>query len=317
MSDILFTYEVIISLLVNGAIFTVLTIAFINTIYILKNYREGTATQIQYKLEKRSYLITTIVYLSLSVKILLLPYFTVTIDELSNIISGAMCGAGVISANSYGKPLILLKIVLVIFMMLWLTLNRYDLQSKGFRYFKDKMRFFIAIYLFVSVEIVLEYLFFTNLSTQNPVSCCSTLYKSTQYSNGVPFNISTIKLVISFYIIYLLLMLSNYFQKKYIAVFFSFLYNYIGYLSIVYFFSGYIYQLPSHKCPYCLLQSDYYFIGYAIYSSMIVATYYSLSLLFFFQIKDVFQKNMMWYSLATFFISYNFVYYLLINRTFL
>jgi len=318
LSDILFSYEVIISFFISITVFMILLVAFINTLYILKNYKQDRTTQLQYKLEKLSYLITTIVYISLIIKIIVLPYFTVTLEKLSTMISGAMCGAGVISANIYGEPLILLKLSLVILMMLWLTLNRYDLQSKGFIYFKLKMIFFLVIFFLLSIEIVLEYLFFTNLSTQNPVSCCSTLYNSTQYNNQLPFNISILELVISFYTLYILIMLSSYVKQRYLVAFLSPVYAYVSYLSIVYFFSSYIYELPSHRCPYCLLQSDYYFIGYAIYFSMIIATYYALSSFFFVdRDKEVFYKSMFWYSIATFFISFNFVYYILINRTFL
>ena len=315
MSDILLSYEVIITLFVTIILFITLSIAFFNTLYILHHYEKDATSELQYKLEKKSYLVTTIIYISFIIKVILLPYFTFTIDELSNIITGAMCGAGVIGANSYGEPLMVLKIFIIIMMMLWLTLNRYDLESKNFQYFKQKMLFFIFIFVLLGVEIVLEYLFFTNLTTQDPVSCCSTLYSSSQDINPLPFNISIPTLIGSFYLVYISILLVSYFQKKYLLFIASLIYTYLAYLSIVYFFSTYIYELPSHKCPYCLLQSEYYFIGYIIYSSIIIALFYTLNTLLF--NKKLFKKNMVWYSVATFFISLNFILYLVINRTFL
>jgi len=315
LSDILFSYEVTITLFIGFILFIILSIAFLNSVYILKNYQQGSSSQLQYKLEKKSYLVTSIIYIALIIKIVLLPYFTFTINELSNIIPGAMCGAGVISANSYGEPLIILKIFIIIMTMLWISLNRYDLESKNFKYFKRKIWFFIFIFSLLVIEIVLEYLFFTSLTTVSPVSCCSTLYSTAQDSNPLPFNISTFELVSSFYLAYIFIMLSSYFQKRYLLAPLSLIYIYLSYLSIVYFFSTYVYQLPSHKCPYCLLQSEYYFIGYVIYSSVIIATFYALSSVIF--KKNVFKKNMLWYTLSTLFISLNFVLYLIINRTFL
>jgi len=318
LSNILFSYEVILSLFITISLFIVLGVAFFNTIYILKYYKKNRTSTLQYKLEKHSYLIVTIIYISLMIKVLFLPYFIFTIDKLSNIISGAMCGAGVIGANIYGEPLIILKLVIILVTMLWLRLHRYDLIVKGFIYFKKKMWLFIFIFILLVIELILEYLFFTNLSIQNPVSCCSTLYKSTQNSNQLPFNLSIFQLVIGFYLSYILLLISSYFQKRYIVTFLSFVYIYMSYFSIVYFFSSYIYQLPSHKCPYCLLQSDYYFIGYGIYGSIIMATYYALNSFFFYQMdKKLFFKIAIWYSISVAFISYNFILYLAINKTFL
>ena len=36
-------------------------------------------------------------------------------------------------------------------------------------------------------------------------------------------------------------------------------------VSIVTFISPYIYELPAHHCPFCLLQREYGFIGYPLY----------------------------------------------------
>jgi len=38
-----------------------------------------------------------------------------------------------------------------------------------------------------------------------------------------------------------------------------------AYYSIVYFFGTYIYELPTHKCPFCMLQDHYYFVGYLVW----------------------------------------------------
>ena len=317
LSDILLSYEVGINLFVEILLLLLLSIAFINTLYILKRYKRDSATELQYSLEKKSYLILSIIQISLIIKIILLPFFTYTLDKLSNIIPGAMCGAGVVSANTYGEPLIVLKIFLIITTMLWLTLNREDLHTKESRYFKHKMWFFIIIYIFILLEMLLELLFYTNLSTVNPVSCCSTLYTSTQDSNPLPFNISILQLISSFYLIYLALVLSAYYKKRFLFLSLCILFTYISYLSLVYFFSTYIYQLPTHKCPYCLLQSDYYYIGYFIYSSYILALFTSMSAVIYTFTPKSFNISILFYSLFLFFVSINYILYLIINRTLL
>jgi hypothetical protein len=39
--------------------------------------------------------------------------------------------------------------------------------------------------------------------------------------------------------------------------------------SIFSFISLYIYELPTHACPFCLLQKEYHFIGYPLYLTLL------------------------------------------------
>jgi len=43
------------------------------------------------------------------------------------------------------------------------------------------------------------------------------------------------------------------------------------------FFSTYVYQLPTHHCPFCLLQKDYYYVGYILYATLYVGTFFGIS----------------------------------------
>ncbi len=316
MADVLLSYEVSVNIFIQSVLFALLSVAFFKSAFILKYFRANASSALQYSLEKSSYLVITILQLALLLKIILLPFFTYTLNALSQIIPGAMCGAGVASANAYGEILIVLKIVIVLATMLWLTLNAEDLRSKNFKYFKKKLYFFLLLYAFIAIEMVLELLFFTELTTVNPVLCCSNLY-SAEDNNPLPFNISTLTLVVSFYATYALLLLASYLRKRYLLASLGLLYLYISYLSVVYFFSTYVYQLPTHKCPYCLLQADYYYIGYFIYSSLIIATFYSLKSALFSFSNDAYRLSALWYTLSVFFISINCVLYLITNKTIL
>jgi hypothetical protein len=43
------------------------------------------------------------------------------------------------------------------------------------------------------------------------------------------------------------------------------------------FISPYIYELPTHRCPFCILQKEYGYIGYLIYATLLGATILGLS----------------------------------------
>jgi hypothetical protein len=74
------------------------------------------------------------------------------------------------------------------------------------------------------------------------------------------------------------------------------------------FFGTYIYELPSHRCPFCYLQSDYYYVGYLIYALLFLGTFYGVVVLFkekFFKVSFI--ANVLFVVLIS---GYVLVYYL-------
>ncbi|MCD8478146.1 MAG: hypothetical protein LRY68_09925, partial [Sulfurospirillum sp.] len=47
-----------------------------------------------------------------------------------------------------------------------------------------------------------------------------------------------------------------------VYLFSNLLFLFFAIVSLILFFSTYVYELPTHHCPFCLLQSDYYGVGY-------------------------------------------------------
>jgi hypothetical protein len=42
----------------------------------------------------------------------------------------------------------------------------------------------------------------------------------------------------------------------------------VAYYAVIYFFGTYIYALPTHKCPFCMFQKEYYYVGYLVWGSL-------------------------------------------------
>jgi hypothetical protein len=42
--------------------------------------------------------------------------------------------------------------------------------------------------------------------------------------------------------------------------------------ALVSFICLYFYELPSHHCPFCILQKEYHYIGYALYATLLGGT---------------------------------------------
>ena len=277
MNEILLSSEVIIYLLSETILYFLLFVAFLATLNLLKKWNFESFTQEQFSLENRSYLVMSIIFFVILLKVILLPYFVYTIDELSNLIPGAMCAAGVIEANSYGNVLLGIKIVVLFLSGLWLTLNSLDLEAKDYPYLKVKSWFFLLIFTLLSIEFALDILYFTNISTNNPVSCCSAIFGQNGGANGLPFGLDTTKLLLLFYLLFALVIIATIYEMTLANITASLLFAIVSYYSIVYFFGTYIYELPTHKCPFCMLQDHYYFVGYLVWGLALLGIFLNIN----------------------------------------
>ena len=273
MNEVLLSNEVIVYLLSETVLYLLLLVAFVSTVGLLKKWNFDLFTTEQFSLENRSYLVMTIIFFVMLLKVLLLPYFVYTIDTLSTLIPGAMCGAGVIKANAYGNPLLSLKIVILFLSALWLSLNSIDLKAKNYPYVKLKSWFYLLIFFLLSSEFVLDILYFTHIETTNPVSCCSVIFGQTGGANGLPFGLDIPKLLILFYLLFALVVLTTVSEMAIISIVASILFGVIAYYAVVYFFGTYIYELPTHLCPFCMLQDHYYYVGYLIWGVLLLGVF--------------------------------------------
>lgn len=251
----------------------------------------------------------------------MLPYFAFGIDNLSNIVPGAMCAAGVIGANDYGQPLLNLKIIILLLMGIWLILNDKDIKAKEYPYFKSKMWIFIGIFILIVVEFILDILYYTNISTEALVLCCSTIYGAVE-GTGLPFNLDVPKLLILFYLLYILVMVVNFQKQALLSMLANGFFMVIAYYSVVYFFGTYVYELPTHQCPFCMLQSDYYYIGYVIWANLFLGVFfgiasYALQLLLKKQQNSMFTYSTIFVSIFVFICTFYVVRYYLVNGVWL
>jgi len=276
MNEILLSNEVIVYLLSETLLYLLLFVAFIVTAGLLRRWNFDAFTTEQFRLENRSYLVMTIIFFVMVLKVLLLPYFVYTIDALSDLVPGAMCGAGVIKANRYGNPLLVLKIVILFMSGLWLSINQLDLQAKNYPYLKLKSWFFMALFVLLSAEFILDILYFTHIDTINPVSCCSVIFGQVGGANGLPLGLDIPKLLMLFYLLFALVVLtlaSNLFLLSIPATLF---FAFTAYYAVVYFFGTYVYELPTHQCPFCMLQKHYYYVGYLIWGLLLFGVFFAI-----------------------------------------
>jgi len=276
VNEALLSNQVIVYLVSESILLSLLSIAFIITIGILKGWDFDSYTQQQFTLERRAYLVMTILLFVFAVKFFLVLYFVFAIDNLSVLVPGAMCAAGVISANDYGMALLFFKLLVLFFLTLWMALNKYDLQAKDYPVFRIKSWLFVLIFIMIVIEVWLSIAYFTNIDMLEPVNCCSTLYGQLEGANPLPFGLDKTKLLILFYLLFVVLVGAMFSGQKLLAIMANIMFVVIAYYAVVYFFGTYVYELPTHNCPFCMLQKEYYFVGYLIWGSLFGGVYLSL-----------------------------------------
>lgn len=277
MNEALLSNQVIVFLLSEATLFTLLFVAFVVSLKVLLKWDFESFTPFQFALERQAYLVSTIILFVFMMKFVLVVYFIFSIDALSLLLPGAMCGAGVIKANVYGSYLLIFKLIILFLLTLWLYLHFYDIHTKNHKWFKQKSWLFSFIFVFITLELGLDFSYFSNIDTHLPVSCCSALFGQLEGANPLPFGLSIFLLLVLFYLLYILVVLTLKSGYTVLYIVTNILFVYIAYYAVVYFFGTYIYQLPTHKCPFCMLQAEYTYVGYLLWASLFMGTYMGLS----------------------------------------
>ncbi len=273
----IFSKSLVAFLFVEGTIGLLFLFSFYFAYMILTRWNFNSPSKLQYTLEKRDYFVSLILYFALSSKVVLLPFFINLLNSLSEKLPGAMCAAGVVSANEYGQILLILKVVIIFVSGTWLILNAKDKLEVNLPYIKSRYYLYLILFFLIILELVVEYLYFTNISTEEVVLCCSAIYGANSGGLTLPFGLDIFGILYLFYATWVLLFLT--YIKKYLLIntLANILYLVLSFYALTYFFSTYVYELPTHKCPYCLFQKEYHYVGYLLWGSLIGGSFYAIA----------------------------------------
>lgn len=320
--NILLTPEVMVLLIEDFLLFVFNTIAAIISYKISKNFNLSETSSNQYNLEKQSYLASYIIKFSLYLKIVSIIFFIYTLDKLSLIIPGAMCAVGVTSASDFGLYLLLIKILNIYLYGFWILINNQDLKNESYPYTKSKFKYFLDIYFFFLAEVILQYLYFFDINPQELVSCCSTVFNSETISIvGQLSNIPNYISVPIFYGLFLALLYFTFKKNLKVIGIVNLVFLIFSLITLTSFFGTYIYELPTHHCPFCILQKDYNFIGYFLYIFLLAGTFFGIAnfvLKYFFNIEiDRIKISLSFNSVYAISVTFYPIKYFLINRVWL
>ena len=268
----------IIALLTLDAIFLFFgVIAFFLSLRLALYWNNDASTSLQYSLTKQSYLVATIIKYILMLKLPLFLFFIYTCDKLSNIIAGAMCASGVVNSVDFGLYLTLFKLCNLYLFGFWLLLHFADVSPEKLPYTKLKFALFVLFAVPLFVEIGLEIAFFVSLNISKIVSCCGTLFSASSSSYiSLLFVVDELLWVGLFYGFFAMSLVAFWLKNGVLTLFANAMFLIFAIIALIVFFSPYVYELPTHRCPFCLLQKDYYYVGYLLYTVLFLGTFYGI-----------------------------------------
>lgn len=242
---------------------------------ILDKWDLHSGSEQQLELERRTYLISVILSYALIFQIVSLFLYIFTADNLHSQFTGAMCAAGTLAVNSYGYPVLILKIINCLLAGVWLIINHVDTRGYDYPLIKAKYGLLNILVPLVVLEAIFQFAYFYNLKADVITSCCGSLFSSDKHSvageiAGLPNGPMQLAFF-GFMAVTLVGGMVFYTKGKggYLFAALSGLTFVIAGASLVSFICLYFYELPSHHCPFCILQKEYGYIGYALYATLL------------------------------------------------
>jgi hypothetical protein len=243
---------------------------------ILRYWDIKSGSETQLRLERKTYLISTIIGYALVFQLLSFFLFIYTADSLAPFFTGAMCAVGSLNVNPWGFPTVILKVVTFLLAGLWLIINFADNQGYDYPLIKVKYFLLLAIAPLILTETIIQAKYFLGLNPEVITSCCGSLF--TADSRGVASEIISFPraaMEIAFYaamtgalalgvVFYRTGKMGYGFSTVALSVLLISIAAFISFISV------YFYELPTHHCPFCILQKEYDYIGYLLYLLLLV-----------------------------------------------
>ncbi len=246
---------------------------------VVRYWDAGSDSALQIGLEEQIWLASTLVQFGLVVQVVSLVIFVYAADYFATILTGAMCAAGSLTANSYGLPALGCKLATIFLAVLWLILHRLDIGSENLPLTRGKSIWLILLLPLLIADALLVLLYLVNLEPDIITSCCGVIFSGSEgggYSlldhtsptTLLPLTGALIVLLTTASIVLLSRSASagraRLAAASILAVGWLCFYL-LALVVITVLVSPYVYALPHHRCPFDLLQYAYAFSGLPLY----------------------------------------------------
>ncbi len=274
----LFSPAIMALILVSVVVSMMLLLASGFAMQLLRHWDINSGSELQLTLERRTYLISTLVTWAFAAELVSLLLFIYNSESMSGQFVGAMCATGVLNVNVWGWPTLFAKIAVFFSGAVWLILNRID--NRGYDYPLIRLKYWLLLLIvpLVFAELVFQLRHFLNMDPDVITSCCGALFSAD--AEGVAGEVSGLEPRSSMFALYgsgILVIATGvwYGLKRGAGTLFALFAAaafVMALVAIVSFISLYVYEHPHHHCPFCILKSGHNYIGYFLYIPLFIGT---------------------------------------------
>ena len=280
-----------IALLICSAITLFLIINGVRTGWrILRFWQWGSPSELQIQLEEDLFLSGVLVEFGCIIQLFSVLLLVMAADYFATLLTGAMCSAGALSANGYGMPALLLKLVTFLVSLSWIILHNLDIRSEYYPLVKLKYILLFLLLPLAAAEMTLLTLYLSRLDPDIITSCCGVLFSS-QTGDGydlLSWESSTGVIVLFSLLSTALFVLSMTLGQKrieerprywlgWLSIGLWWLFYFGSLIFITIHTSPYVYAMPHHRCPFDLLTHPNRLAGVLLYVSLHAAVIFGLA----------------------------------------
>lgn len=250
---------------------------------ILRHWQAGASSARQLQLERDGDLVTTLVRCALVFEVVALLLFLYSVDDLHGLFTGAMCATGTLNLDRSGWLALGARLLVCFAAAFWLAIDRLDRDVPEAPLMLLKCRLLLGLAPLLLVTALLQLRFFLALRPDVITSCCGALFDN---GRGVAAELAALPLRPTLFAGVALLAVcvlaagqalrSAAAWPRHLLALGSALLLPVAVAVLVSVVSPYVYALPSHHCPFDMLQRAYRFIGYPLYLSLFGAVHYGL-----------------------------------------
>jgi hypothetical protein len=249
-------------------------------IRIMARWDRRSSSEGQLLLERKTYLVSSLLSYAFGFELMSVFLYIYTVDDIHALFIGAMCATGSLNANPVGWPALGLKIALFFVCAAWLALNSLDQRAEDTPLVRLKYPALLAILPLAALDFYLQLRYFLGLQPEIITSCCGSLFSEGE--GGVAAELAGLParpMMWAFYLAAAAVVATSalclasrrgflrYLHAAVVASFFG-----VAIASIISFISLYIYEMPTHHCPFDILQGQFHFIGYPMFVTLFAGT---------------------------------------------
>ncbi|HRH80157.1 MAG TPA: hypothetical protein PLW81_03850 [Thiobacillaceae bacterium] len=244
---------------------------------LLRRWDLASGHPAQIALERRTYLVATLVGLLLLLQPFTLALFVYNAERMAPLFSGAMCAVGTLNVNPWGFPDLYARLAVFFLAAAWLILNHLDNQGWDYPLVRRKYALLLALAPAALIEAGLAWAYFLNLKPDVITSCCGSLFGDS--GDGVSSDLAALAPATAMGLFWGMLALTglaglHFLWRRRGGRLYGLLALAgfpVALAGVVAFLSLYIYEHPRHHCPFCLLQAEHGHAGWWLYPPLFLA----------------------------------------------